>query len=190
MKIGVLALQGAFIEHIQKLRRIGVQAREIRLPGDLDDIEGLIIPGGESTTISKLMNTYGFIDPLRRFGAARPMWGTCAGMIVMAKEIVGEAPCLNLMDIVVQRNAFGRQVDSFEEPLHVDGLETAGEKPFPAIFIRAPKLIRVKNNAVVIARLQDQSAVAAIQGRLMVTAFHPELSNDDRFHRFFLRLVN
>jgi pyridoxal 5'-phosphate synthase pdxT subunit len=189
MEIGVLALQGAFIEHIQKLRRIGVQAREIRLPGDLEDLEGLIIPGGESTTISKLMNSYGFIDPLRRFGAARPIWGTCAGMIVMAREIVGESPCLDLMDIVVQRNAFGRQVDSFEEPLHVDGLENAGEKPFPAIFIRAPKLIQVKKDAVVFARLKDQSAVAAIQGHLMVTAFHPELSDDDRFHRFFLSLV-
>lgn len=189
MNIGVLALQGAFAEHVHKLRRIGACPREIRLPGDLKNIEGLIIPGGESTTISKLIHRYGFLDPLRRFGATRPVWGTCAGMIVMAREVIGESPCLDLMDIVVQRNAFGRQVDSFEADLAVDELENGREKPFPAIFIRAPKLIQAKKNAVVIARLSDQTAVAAIQDNLMVTAFHPELSGDDRFHRFFLSLI-
>ncbi len=189
MKIGVLALQGAFIEHIHILKKIGIREVEVRLPRDMDGLDGLIIPGGESTTISKLMAMYGLIEPIREFAREKPVWGTCAGMIVMAREVVGEKPSLSLMDIVVERNAFGRQVDSFEENLQVAELQDGFDKPFPGVFIRAPKLVDVKGDAAVIARLKNHDAVAALQGRLLATAFHPELSRDDRFHRFFLGLV-
>ena len=189
MKIGVLALQGAFIEHIHLLNNIGVDTLEIRLPEDLAEIDGLIIPGGESTTISKLARMYGFIDPLRRFALEKAVWGTCAGMIVMAGEVVGEKPTLALMDITVKRNAFGRQVDSFEEDLVVPKLENGEQNPFHAVFIRAPKLIGAGKNAEIIACLSNGDAVGVLENRLLATAFHPELSNDDRFHRLFLKLV-
>jgi 5'-phosphate synthase pdxT subunit len=189
MKIGVLALQGAFIEHIHVLKKIGVKTLEVRLPEDLAKIDGLIIPGGESTTMVKLANMYGFMNPLREFAEKKAVWGTCAGMIVMAKEVKNEKPALALMDIVVERNAFGRQVDSFEQPLFVPKLDKGEEQPFPAVFIRAPKLIEARNNAEIIAELSDGTAVGALENNLLVTAFHPELSNDDRFHRFFLDLV-
>lgn len=191
MKIGVLALQGAFIEHIKVLRRLGVAAVEVRLPEQLEGLDGLIIPGGESTTIGKLAVTYGLMEPLRRFAAERAMWGTCAGMIFMAKEIYQDQPLLGVMDIAVQRNAFGRQIDSFEAELKVPVLEDGDERPFPAVFIRAPKLASVDEDAgaQAIAYLEDGSAVAARQGQWLATAFHPELSDDDRFHRYFIRLV-
>jgi 5'-phosphate synthase pdxT subunit len=191
MKIGVLALQGAFIEHEQILRRLGVEAVEVRLPEQLAGLDGLIIPGGESTTIGKLAVTYGLMEPLRQFAADKAMWGTCAGMIFMAKEIFQDQPLLGVMDITVRRNAFGRQVDSFEADLTVPALEDGAGRPFPAIFIRAPVLVGSDEQAgaEVIARLEDGSAVAARQGRWLVTAFHPELSEDDRFHRLFLKLV-
>jgi 5'-phosphate synthase pdxT subunit len=191
MKIGVLALQGAFIEHIKVLRRLGVAAVEVRLPEQLEGLYGLIIPGGESTTIGKLAVTYGLMEPLRRFAAERAMWGTCAGMIFMAKEIYQDQPLLGVMDIAVQRNAFGRQIDSFEAELKVPVLEDGDERPFPAVFIRAPKLASVDEDAgaQAIAYLEDGSAVAARQGQWLATAFHPELSDDDRFHRYFIRLV-
>ncbi len=189
MKIGVLALQGAFIEHIHILKKIGVQATEVRLVKDLEPLNGLIIPGGESTTINKLAKMYDLILPVRRFAEKKVVWGTCAGMILLAKEIKGEPASLGVMDIVVERNAFGRQVDSFEEMLTISKLQNGNSKPFPAIFIRAPKLIEARNNAKIIARLTDGTAVAAIQNKLLATAFHPELSDDDRFHRFFLALA-
>ena len=189
MKIGVLALQGAFIEHIHVLEKIGVKTKEIRLPEDLEHTDGLIIPGGESTTISKLAYMYGLVEPIRQFAQKKALWGTCAGMIVMAKEVKNEKPTLALMDIVVERNAFGRQVDSFEENLVVPKLGAEGQSSFPAVFIRAPKLLEAKKNTEIIARLADGTAVAAVQNKLLVTAFHPELSNDDRFHRFFLNLT-
>jgi len=191
MKIGVLALQGAFVEHIIILRRLGVEAVEVRLPEQLDGLDGLIIPGGESTTIGKLAVTYGLMEPLRDFAADRAMWGTCAGMIFMAKEIFQDQPLLGVMDIAVRRNAFGRQVDSFEAELTVPALEDGTERPFPAVFIRAPMLVSADEaaGAEVIGRLEDGSAVAARQGRWLATAFHPELSDDDRFHRYFLSLV-
>jgi pyridoxal 5'-phosphate synthase pdxT subunit len=189
MKIGVLALQGAFVEHIHMLNGIGAAGVEVRLPRDLGGLSGLIIPGGESTTINKLMAMYDFIDPIREFAATKPVWGTCAGMIVMAERVVGEAPSLALMDITVERNAFGRQVDSFEEGLHVARLGNGDSRPFPGVFIRAPKLVDAGKDAAVIARLENDDAVAALQGLLLATAFHPELSADDRFHRFFLSLV-
>ncbi|MFO7963156.1 MAG: pyridoxal 5'-phosphate synthase glutaminase subunit PdxT [Desulfobacterales bacterium] len=190
MKIGVLALQGAFVEHVRILQNIGVQAAEIRLPREMEDVDGIIIPGGESTTISKLMGLYGFVDPIRAFARTGAVWGTCAGMIVMAKAIYGETPCLSLMDIAVERNAFGRQVDSFEESLEVPELQNGTVRPFPGVFIRAPKLIRAGKGTAIIAKLKNGDAVAALQGRMLVTAFHPELSTDDRFHRFFIELVH
>ena len=194
MKIGVLALQGAFIEHIKILRELGVTAVEVRLPADLDGLDGLIIPGGESTTIGRLAEMYGLMTPLRRFAAEKAMWGTCAGMIFMAKEI-GDGrsqhgqPLLAIMDIVVDRNAFGRQVDSFEADLAVTVFENGQSAPFPAVFIRAPKLVAAQGDARVIAELEDGTAVAAQQGQWLVTSFHPELTGDRRFHQYFLRLA-
>jgi 5'-phosphate synthase pdxT subunit len=188
MKIGVLALQGAFIEHITILRRLGVEAVEVRLPADLDGLDRLIIPGGESTTIGKLAEIYGLMDPLRAFAAEKPVWGTCAGMIFMAKDIGVDQPLLAVMDIVVQRNAFGRQVDSFETPLQVPILNNGTSQPFLAVFIRAPRLVAVKGEAEIIARLNGGTAVAAREGHWLVTAFHPELTGDDRFHQYFLSM--
>lgn len=190
MKIGVLALQGAFIEHINILRDLGVEAVEVRLPADLEDLDGLIIPGGESTTIGKLAQIYGMMEPLRQFAAEKPVWGTCAGMIFMAKDIGLDQPLLGVMDIVVERNAFGRQVDSFETGLAVPALQDGQERPFPAVFIRAPRLVSAKGDAEVIAMLDDGTAVAAREGHWLVTAFHPELTGDARFHQFFLHMIS
>lgn len=188
LKIGVLALQGAFIEHIFALRSLGVEAVEVRLPQELADLDGLIIPGGESTTIGKLADLYGLMDPLRDFASHKPVWGTCAGMIFMAKEIGQSQPLLGVMDIVVERNAFGRQVDSFEIDLDIPALHTNG-RPYHAVFIRAPKLVAARNDAEIIAQLADGTAVAAQQGTLLVTSFHPELTDDTRFHRYFIELI-
>ena len=189
MKIGVLALQGSFEEHMGMLKKRGAAAVAVRLPEHLQDLDGLIIPGGESTTIGKLADSYGLVGPLRRFARDKPVWGTCAGMIMMAKEAGGHQPLLEIMDIVVERNAFGRQVDSFECPITVEIFEDGERRPFPAIFIRAPKLVGVRGVARVIATLGDGTAVAALQNRLLATAFHPELSNDPRFHDYFLKLA-
>ncbi|MDF1593892.1 MAG: pyridoxal 5'-phosphate synthase glutaminase subunit PdxT [Desulfobacterales bacterium] len=188
-KIGVLALQGDFIEHIAALRRLGVDAVEVRLPADLQDLSGLIIPGGESTTIGKLAVSYGLMDPLRHFGRHKALWGTCAGMILMAKEIGMDQPLLGLMDIKVQRNAFGRQKESFRSDITVPVLEEGDVRPFPAVFIRAPKLLSASGKAKVIASLPDGTVVAAQEDKWLVTSFHPELTTDDRFHRYFLGLV-
>jgi 5'-phosphate synthase pdxT subunit len=192
MQIGVLALQGAFIEHIKMLRELGVEAVEVRLPADLEGLDGLIIPGGESTTIGKLATMYNLMEPLRDFAAEKPVWGTCAGMIFMAKEIGQDQPLLGMMDIVVERNAFGRQVDSFEVDLDVPYLNNGRPHPFPAVFIRAPRLVSADAEAGVeiLARLEDGTAVAARQGHWLVTSFHPELTDDDRFHKYFLKLIN
>lgn len=189
LRIGVLALQGAFIEHIHKLRQLGIQAVEVRLPQDMPGLDGLIIPGGESTTIGKLMVSYDLVEPIRSFAARNAVWGTCAGMILMAKEVGRDQPVLGLMDIAVERNAFGRQIDSFEADLPVEVLNEGRTKPFPAIFIRAPRLVEARPPAQVIARLVDGTAVAAAAGRLLATSFHPELSRDLRFHEYFLELV-
>ena len=189
MRIGVLALQGAFIEHVAKLRELGVHAREVRLPREMQGLDGLIIPGGESTTIGKLMMTYGLLDPVRRFAERHAVWGTCAGMILMAKEIGRDQPVLGLMDISVERNAFGRQIDSFEELLKVDVLREGPGKPFPGIFIRAPRLVEARPPAYVSARLADGTAVAAREGNWLATSFHPELSADLRFHEYFIELA-
>ncbi len=185
MRIGVLALQGDFREHITMLRDVGAEAVEVRLPADLDDLDGLIIPGGESTTIGKLASLYGLMDPLRTFAAAKPVWGTCAGMIFLARDIGRDQPLLGVMDITVERNAFGRQVDSFEADLDVDGLD----EPFRAVFIRAPRLVAAANGVQILARLADGTAVAAREGHWLATSFHPELTGDTRLHKLFLRMV-
>lgn len=188
MKIGVLALQGAFIEHQKQLRALGVDAPAVRLPEHLHALDGLIIPGGESTTIGKLATAYQLIEPLRAFAQAKPTWGTCAGLIFLAKDL-GNAtqPILGLMDITVNRNAFGRQIDSFEVDLDVQPL---GERPFHAVFIRAPLVTAVQPQVNVLARLNDGGIVAVEQDHLLATAFHPELSDDDRFHRYFLQKIS
>jgi len=189
MKVGVLALQGAFREHIHMLQRLGVEAVEVRLPQELNGLDGLIIPGGESTTMGKLAAMYQLIGPLRQFADAKPLWGTCAGMILMAKEIGMDQPLLGVMDITVKRNAFGRQKDSFQEDLYIKVLENGDSRPFPGIFIRSPRLIETRDRAIEIARLADGTPVAAVENKLLATAFHPELTNDTRFHRYFLSLI-
>ncbi|MFH0847388.1 MAG: pyridoxal 5'-phosphate synthase glutaminase subunit PdxT [Chloroflexota bacterium] len=188
MKIGVLAVQGAFIEHEFVLEKLGVAAVEVRVPEALKDIDGLIIPGGESTTISKLMREFKLTPKiLARVKRGMPVMGTCAGMILLAKEVPdGAIEPLRLMDICVRRNAFGRQVDSFEASLPVAEL---GEKPFPCVFIRAPVVEEVGRGVQVLARLDGGMCVAARQGNLLALAFHPELTQDTRFHEYFLDIV-
>jgi len=186
MKVGVLALQGAFVEHEKLLRGLDAQAVEVRLPQHLEAVDALIIPGGESTTIGKLAVTFGLLEPLRTFARQKPVWGTCAGMIMLARDIGRDQPLIGVMDIAVERNAFGRQVDSFEVDLDVPVL---GPPPFHAVFIRAPKVTRVGEGVEVLARLEDGSIVAVRQGRWLATAFHPELTADARFHRYFLQQV-
>ncbi len=188
MNVGVLAIQGDFAEHIAVLKRLGVQGREIRLPDQFADIDGLIIPGGESTTLSRLMNIYDLREPITRMAnEGKAIWGTCAGMIMMAKEITEEDPVpLGLMDIGVLRNAFGRQVDSFEQDLIINQLD---QVPFHGVFIRAPAIIRVGQEVDIMASLPDGQPVAVCQDKLMATAFHPELTGDNRLHRYFLDLI-
>jgi 5'-phosphate synthase pdxT subunit len=191
MKIGVLALQGDFAEHIAMLRRIGVEAVEVRLPEQLEELAGLIIPGGESTTFGKLAVHYGFMEPLRNFGERKAIWGTCAGAIFLSKDAHRDQPLLGLMDITVERNAFGRQVASFEVDLDVPVLQEVDQEPkaYHAVFIRAPLIESVQGEAQVLAKLEDGHVVAAQQGHLLATSFHPELTEDDRFHRYFLKLA-
>lgn len=190
-RIGVLALQGAFLEHQVLLERLGAEVVQVRLPVQLDGLDGLIIPGGESTTIGKLAVAYGLLEPLREFGRHRALWGTCAGAIFLAKDIGLDQPILGLMDITIRRNAFGRQVDSFETNLRVDFGEPNGSqaKPFRAVFIRAPLIEAVHGVAQPLAQLKDGRIVAAREGRLLATVFHPELTADDRFHRYFLEMT-
>lgn len=209
-KIGVLALQGGFAEHVATLRRLGgepeggawsrspddqgvgkvtaVEALEVRLPEQLASVDALIIPGGESTTIGKLLVEYGLLDPLRRrIADGLPVLGTCAGAIVLARDVGGlDQPLVGAMDLTVRRNAFGRQLQSFEADLVVPML---GDRPIRAIFIRAPVIVGVGPEVEVLARLEDGTVVAARQGRLLATAFHPELTPDTRFHQYFVRLI-
>jgi len=191
MRIGVLALQGDFAEHGAVLQHLGLVPVEVRLAAHLDGLLGLILPGGESTTIGKLAVDFGLIDPLRAFARQHAVWGTCAGAILLSRDAQRAQPLLELMDITIRRNAFGRQVDSFEVPLQapaLSGVDDGREGPFPAVFIRAPLIERVGPGVEVLARLQDGTIVAARQGRWLATSFHPELTGDDRFHRYFLRL--
>jgi 5'-phosphate synthase pdxT subunit len=182
VRIGVLAVQGAFAEHLDVLGRLGVDAVPVRLPRDLDGVSGLVLPGGESTAMRKLVDRWGLRDPildLARRGA--PMFGTCAGMILLSKEIVdGDEPVFPLLDVSVKRNAFGRQLDSFEGELHVPIL---GDTPVHAVFIRAPVVDRVGPDVDVLARLDDGRAVAVRERNVVATAFHPELAGESRFHR-------
>lgn len=185
--IGVLALQGDFAEHEAILKGLGAQVREVRLPRDLEGLDGLIIPGGESTTITRLLAMYELLHPIRNFARSRPVWGTCAGMIVMAKRATDlDREGLELMDISVERNAFGRQVDSFETDLEIKGIDGP---PVRAIFIRAPLINEVQAGVEVMAALEDGRVVAARQGHLMVTSFHPELTDDTRLHEYFIALA-
>jgi 5'-phosphate synthase pdxT subunit len=192
MKIGVLALQGDFAEHISMLCRMGVEAVEVRLPEQLQGLDGLIIPGGESTTIGKIARDYNLIEPLRQFGREKAIWGTCAGAIFLSKDARRQQPLLGLMDITVERNAFGRQIASFEIDLDIPALESVDPQPHPyhAIFIRAPLIESVQEPACALSALPDGRIVAARQGSLLATSFHPELTEDDRFHRYFLQMAD
>jgi pyridoxal 5'-phosphate synthase pdxT subunit len=192
MQIGVLALQGSFAEHITILQRLGVNARAVRLPQHLEGLDGLIIPGGESTTIGKLAVHYGLMEPLQNFGQQKAIWGTCAGAIFLSRDAHRSQPLLNLMNISVERNAFGPQVASFEMDLHVPTLASIdpAQAPFHAIFIRAPLIEAVRGEAHSLAALPDGRIVAAQEGRWLATSFHPELTRDDRFHRYFLALAS
>ncbi|MBX3048233.1 MAG: pyridoxal 5'-phosphate synthase glutaminase subunit PdxT [Anaerolineales bacterium] len=191
MHIGVLALQGDFAEHLAALARLGVATREVRLPAELDGLDGLIIPGGESTTIGKLAVDFGLVEPLRAFGREKAIWGTCAGAIFLSKDARRQQPLLSLMDITVERNAFGRQVQSFEADLHIPALKEVdpSDAPLHVVFIRAPLIEQISGDAEVLCALADGRIVAAKQGRLLATSFHPEISGDDRFHKYFLRLA-
>jgi 5'-phosphate synthase pdxT subunit len=191
MRVGVLALQGDFNEHVAMLRRMGVEPAEVRLPAQLDGLDGLIIPGGESTTIGKLAADFDLLEPLRQFGRQKAIWGTCAGAIFLSKDAHRKQPLLELMDITVERNAFGRQVASFEVDLDVPALAQVDpeNRPYHAIFIRAPLIESVQADTQVLSGLEDGRIVAARQGRLLATSFHPELTGDDRFHRYFLLLA-
>jgi 5'-phosphate synthase pdxT subunit len=188
VRVGVLALQGAFREHIVTLEALDVSAVAVRLPGQLDDCDGLIIPGGESTAISKLMVSYGFYEPIAaRHAEGMAVWGTCAGAILVARDVIDAIPdqrSLALMDISVRRNAYGRQRDSFEAPLDFDGFT----EPYTGVFIRAPWIETVGEGVDVLA-LHDGNVCAARQGDLLATTFHPELTGDPRIHRYFIDRV-
>ena len=189
--VGVLALQGDFAEHLTMLRKLEVETREVRLPGDLAGLQGLIIPGGESTTQARLMDTYGLREPLKeRVRSGMAVWGTCAGLILLAGKLAEDRPePLGLMDIEVQRNAYGRQVDSFETDLPVPVL--SNRKDFHTVFIRAPKILHVGKNVAVLASLPKGGEVVAVQQeRMLATAFHPELTGDTRFHHYFLKMMS
>ncbi len=192
MRIGVLALQGDFSEHIAMLRRLQVDVVQVRLPEHLEQLDGLIIPGGESTTIGKLAVDFGLIEPLRQFGAHKAIWGTCAGAIFLSRDARRPQPLLELMDITVERNAFGRQIASFEVDLVVPELQLVdpSAQPYHAVFIRAPLIETVRGEARVLAQLDNGRIVAARQRHLLATSFHPELTDDDRFHRLFLHMAS
>lgn len=186
MRVGVLALQGAVAEHIRSIENAGAEGIAVKHAEQLDELDGLIIPGGESTTIGKLMRKYDFIDAIRSFSnQGKPVFGTCAGLIVMAKEIEGgEEAHLELMDIKVSRNAFGRQRESFETDLKVEGLE----EPVRAVFIRAPLITAVGDNVEVLSTYNNE-IVTARQGHLLVSSYHPELTDDYALHAYFLEMI-
>jgi 5'-phosphate synthase pdxT subunit len=188
IKVGVLALQGDFAEHISMLTNLGVETLEVRLPKDLESLHGLIIPGGESTTISRLIHQWKLLQPICEHTAkGMGIWGTCAGAILLAErgaDLVHKG--LQLMDITVKRNAFGRQVNSFVTELNFPAI---GEQPFRAVFIRAPAIVEVGPKVKALVFLDDGTIVAAQQDKLLATSFHPELTNDDRFHKYFLELI-
>jgi len=188
VKIGVLALQGAFAEHVNVLRSIGVDAVEVRLPEQVEELDGLVLPGGESTTMRRLVDRWGLRQPILELAArGAPLFGTCAGMIILAKEIAdGEEPVLPLLDVTVRRNAFGRQLDSFEGELPVP---LVGDQPVRGVFIRAPVIERVGPAVDVIATLDDDRIVAVRERNIVATAFHPELAGEPRFHRLIATMA-
>lgn len=183
---GVLALQGDFREHLKMLREVGTDPIPVRTTAELDQVEALVIPGGESTTIGKLADRFGLIDPLRhRIGAGMPVYGTCAGLILLSAAVTeGEQHLLGVLDVVVQRNAFGRQNESFEEDLAITGLDT----PFRAVFIRAPWVAKLGEEVEVLATI-DSHPVMVRQGSILATSFHPELTDDPRIHRMLVELI-
>jgi 5'-phosphate synthase pdxT subunit len=191
MKIGVLALQGDFAEHQVMLESLGAQVVQVRLPEHLEGLDGLIMPGGESTTIGKLAVAYNLMEPLRKFGQEKAIWGTCAGAIFLSKNVKRDQPLLGLMDITIERNAFGRQVDSFEIDLSAPFLESRNGhgSDYHAVFIRAPLIQAVYGQAQALLTLPDGRIVAARQGKLLATSFHPELTQDGRFHSYFMELA-
>lgn len=191
MKIGVLALQGDFLEHQVILEKLGVATGQVRKAAQLEGLDGLIIPGGESTTIGKLAVDFDLMEPLRQFSRNHAVWGTCAGSIFLSRDARRDQPLLGVMNIQVERNAFGRQIDSFEVDLDVSALEAFSEskEPFHAIFIRAPLIESVSGDCQVLAKLPDGRIVAARENNLLATSFHPELTADDRFHRYFLEMT-
>jgi 5'-phosphate synthase pdxT subunit len=188
VKVGVLALQGAFARHAATLARLGAESIEVRTPDDLRDVDALVLPGGESTTMSMLLESSGLLDPISaRLADGMPALGTCAGMILLGREILDGRPdqrCFGAVDIDVRRNAFGRQVDSFEADVTVTGLD----RPFHAVFIRAPEVVRIGDGVEVLAQVDDRTVLCR-QGRVIVAAFHPELTDDDRLHDLFLERV-
>lgn len=188
MIVGVVAVQGDFSEHIAVLRTLPIETREIRLPKDLKNVDGLIIPGGESTTLRKLFDIYELTDELKQYArSGKAIWGTCAGMIMMAQNLIDDRPePLRLMDITVRRNAYGRQLDSFEADLNIP---CVGEPIFRSIFIRAPEIVAVGSQVQVLAHLGSGQPVAVQEDNLLATSFHPELTRDDRIHRYFLNII-
>lgn len=188
LAIGVLALQGDFLEHILALQRIGVNAIEVKLPEDLLKIDGIILPGGESTTMARLLDAFGLREPLvKKINEGLPAWGTCAGMILLSKKIIQDKIIpLGILDITVNRNAYGRQIDSFEVPLVVAPL---GKKVLQAVFIRSPKIEKLGAGVEVLSKLDNGTVVAIKQGRVLATAFHSELSMDTRLHEYFISLI-
>lgn len=189
MRVGVLALQGTFIEHIDLLQQLGVEAPPIRLPHEIDTLDGLIIPGGESTTMLRLMKSFGLLEPIRRMARqGLPIWGTCAGMILLARRVSNyQMETLGLMDVKVRRNAFGSQIDSFEVSLEIPSV---GGEPFHAVFIRAPVIEETAAGVEILARLPDGTIVAAKQNLLLACAFHPEFTDDLRVHSYFLNMIS
>lgn len=189
--IGVLALQGAFREHARMLRSLGAAVREVRLPSHLEGLDGLVIPGGESTSIGRLMTAYRLLGPLREFALARPVMATCAGLIVLAERLNGggRQPLLEILDVVVERNGYGRQVDSFEAPVDLLPPVVEGADPFMGVFIRAPRIVSVGPRTRVIATVPDDEPVGVLEGHILALTFHPELTSDSRLHEFFLSLL-
>ena len=192
MRIGILALQGAFIEHEEIFQNLGVETQQVRLSQHLTGLDGLIIPGGESTTMAKLALDFGLFPDLQNFAAEHPVWGTCAGAILLAKDDQSNPPRLGVMDIHILRNAFGRQVDSFQADLRIPALDhlNGSQMTFPAVFIRAPIIDSVGKEVEILAELESGKIVAVRQGHWLATVFHPELTNDNRFHRYFLEMIS
>ncbi len=185
LKIGVLGLQGAIQEHIKFIELTGNQGIVVKRVEQLDELDGLILPGGESTTMRRLIDQYEFFEPLKLFGSHKPIFGTCAGMVLLANQLIKQKEThLSLLDVTVQRNAFGRQRDSFEASISIEGME----EKFPAVFIRAPYIEKTGKNVLVLATFEDK-IVAVKQGNILATAFHPELTDDERFMELFVEMV-